>query len=90
MVSAGSVIAREDTLLGVCQAIGEDFGFNPLYLRILFAAILFYSPIAAFAGYAALGAVVAFSRWMAPVPAEPEAAEAPAADEAPEELRLAA
>ena len=87
---ASSVIAREDTLLGVCQAIGEDFGFNPVYLRILFAIILFLSPIGAFAGYAVLGAVVAFSRWMAPVPAsaEEEAVE-PVAEE-PEALPLAA
>ena len=88
MATAGSVIAREDTLLGVCQAIGEDFGFNPLYLRILFAVVLFWSPIGAFAGYAVLGAIVAFSRWLAPVPTAEEGEEC--RDEPCEELRLAA
>ena len=34
MASAGSIIARDDTLLGVCFALGEDFGFNPVYLRV--------------------------------------------------------
>lgn len=91
MTAPRSIVARDDTLLGICHAIGEDFGFNPLYLRILFAAVLFWSPIGAFAGYAVLGAIVAFSRWLAPAPAgagAEEVAECP--DEAPEELRLAA
>ena len=87
MARPPSIIARDDTLLGVCQAIGEDFGFNPLWLRIAFAAVLFWSPIGAFAGYALLGAVVAFSRWMAPVPVEAEAADSA---EEPVELPLAA
>ena len=87
MARPPSIIAREDTLLGVCQAIGDDFGFNPLWLRIAFAAVLFWSPIGAFAGYAVLGAVVGFSRWMAPVPAQPEDADS---DEDAVELPLAA
>ena len=86
---SGSIIAREDTLLGVCHAIGEDFGFNPLYLRILFAIVLFLSPIGAFAGYAVLGAIVAFSRWMAPAPVRAEEQEAVEAEPVPE-LPLAA
>jgi phage shock protein PspC (stress-responsive transcriptional regulator) len=84
-----SIIARDDTLLGVCHAIGEDFGFNPLWLRIAFACVLFWSPIGAFAGYAALGAIVALSRWLAPAPelpeVEPRSEEEPVAD-----LKLAA
>lgn len=91
MVRPGSIVARDDTLLGICFAIGEDFGFNPLYLRILFAVILFWSPVAAFGGYALLGAIVAFSRWVAPDPlpaAATEASEWP--DEPCEEFRLAA
>ena len=57
MASARSIVARDDTLLGVCFALGEDFGFNPLYLRILFALVIFWSPTAAVAAYAVLGAV---------------------------------
>ena len=87
-----SILARDDTLLGFCFAIGQDFGFDPLYLRILFAVVLFWSPIGAFGGYAALGAIVALSRWLAP---DPEAIETAAAgsecgDEPCEDLRLAA
>ena len=74
-----SLIARDDTLLGVCQAIGEDFGFNPLWLRIAFACVLFWSPIGAFAGYAVLGAIVAVSRWFAPDPVPAEAKTPPVA-----------
>ena len=88
MASPGSIVARDDTLLGVCFAIGQDFGFNPLYLRILFAAVLFWSPPAAFGLYALLGAIVAFSRWAAPDPVAAE--DAVDADEEGEEFRLAA
>jgi phage shock protein PspC (stress-responsive transcriptional regulator) len=89
-VMSRSIIARDDTLLGVCHAIGEDFGFNPLYLRIAFAVVLFWSPVGAFAGYAALGALVAFSRWMVPVPPAAGAQDDPVEESAPEEFPLAA
>ena len=91
MAVAGSVFARDDTLFGVCHALGEDFGFNPTYLRILFACGLFGSPAVAIGGYAALGALVAFSRWVAPEPgsAGAEPVDAPEVEER-EELRLAA
>ena len=82
MASARSIIARDDTVLGVCFAVGQDFGFNELYLRLLFAVVLFWSPLAAFAGYAVLGTIVAFSRWVAP---DPVPVENVAADECPDE-----
>lgn len=74
---ARSIIARDDTLLGACYAIGEDFGFNPLYLRILFAFGILWSPAVAFTTYAGLTALVALTRWLVPNPpsAEPEAEE---------------
>lgn len=90
MASYRSIVARDDTLLGVCFAIGQDFGFNPLYLRILFAVILFWSPVGAFGGYAALGALVAVSRWIAPDPEPSDAEVAQPHDEPCEELPLAA
>src|ERR1043166_10247988 len=31
-------LTREDTLLGVCEALGEDFRFNPLLLRVALGA----------------------------------------------------
>ena len=53
-----SIRPRDDTLLGACYALSEDFGFNPLYLRILFAFGILWSPAIAFIAYAALTALV--------------------------------
>ncbi len=74
MATSPSPIARDDTLLGACYAIGEDFGFNPLYLRILFAVAIFWSPAITLCAYAALTALVTLTRWLVPnpIPAEPE------------------
>jgi phage shock protein C len=88
---------RDDTAFGVCAAIGEDFGFNPLFLRVAFAGFLFFNPMAALGTYLALGIVVLASRLIAPnprvaAPAEPVEA-APAECEPPAnqmELALAA
>jgi phage shock protein PspC (stress-responsive transcriptional regulator) len=94
MAGALSFIAREDTLLGACFALGEDFGFNPVYLRLAFAVGLFFSPAGAIAAYAGCFVVVALSRLAAPDPrpAEAEAAEGPANanEQAPGEFPLAA
>lgn len=93
MARAGSIIARDDTLLGVCFALGEDFGFNPFYLRLLLAVTVLWSLPAAIGAYAALGLLVAVSRWLAPNPVragtvEPEASDC--RDEPCEDLQLAA
>ncbi|HEX8064620.1 MAG TPA: PspC domain-containing protein [Allosphingosinicella sp.] len=89
---AGSTIARDDTLLGACFAVGEDFGFNPLYLRLLFAFAIFWSPPVTFAAYAALTALTTLTRWLVPdpLPVPGPAAEVSRRDEPLEELRLAA
>lgn len=57
-----SMIARDDTFLGVCQAIGDDFRFHPNWLRVGFALALFWNPVGAACAYVALGGVVALSR----------------------------
>jgi phage shock protein PspC (stress-responsive transcriptional regulator) len=72
-------IARSDTLLGVCQALGEDFGFNPIWLRLAFALPLMFFPVAVFSLYLGLFAVVALSRLLVRGPRRkiaPEAVEA--------------
>jgi phage shock protein PspC (stress-responsive transcriptional regulator) len=66
--SQTSVFARDHTILGVCEALGEDLGFNPVLLRIAFAIGLFFSPLGAPALYAALAVLVAFTRLVAPNP----------------------
>ena len=57
---------RAHTILGVCEAIGEDFGFSPNWLRIPFAASVLLSPTMAIAAYLALGGVVLASRLIFP------------------------
>ena len=57
---------RSHTILGVCEAVGEDFGFNPVLLRIPFAASVVYSPMLAIGAYLALGLVVLASRLLFP------------------------
>ena len=57
---------RSHTIFGVCEAIGEDFGFNPIFLRIPLAASVVVNPLWAIATYFALGAVVLASRLLFP------------------------
>ena len=57
---------RSHTILGVCEAIGEEFGFNPVYLRVLFAASVIYSPTMAIAAYLLLGLGVMAARLLVP------------------------
>ena len=93
MAGAFSVLVREDTMFGACFAIGDDFGFNPTWLRALFALLFFWSPATAAGVYAALLAAVLFSRWLVPDPREIEheaGAVAANEDERQEELPLAA
>ena len=93
-----SPVARDDTLLGVCEALGEDFGFNPIYLRLALAVSLLWNPVVVIGGYVAVAAVVAVSRWLAPnprpadLPAEwsPAAAPQAAAEQDREPLPIAA
>ena len=72
---------RNDTLLGVCEAIGQDFGFNPLWLRLAFIPPMFFSASLTIGAYLALGVVVAASRYFAPSkPASEQVVEATAAE----------
>lgn len=57
---------RAHTIFGVCEAIGEDFGFNPTFLRVPFAASVLISPTWAIGSYFALGLVVLASRLLFP------------------------
>ena len=62
------LIARDDTFLGVCEALGEDFGINPLWLRIGFGVSLLFNPVAVLAAYLGAGVIVLLSRLIAPNP----------------------
>jgi phage shock protein C len=78
---------RSHTILGVCEAIGEDFGFNPIILRVPFAASVLYSPMWAVIGYFALGAVVLASRLLFPKAKSEPVAEQPSVQSAANEQR---
>ena len=82
---------RSDTFLGVCEAIGQDLGINPNWLRVAFAPFIIISPWLTIGVYVALGGVVALSRWLYPR-AVRSAEAAPAAAETNEvfEEKLAA
>lgn len=60
------LFARSDTFFGVCEAIGQDFGFNPNWLRVAFAVPLLYSPVVAIAAYIVVGLIVAASHFAFP------------------------
>lgn len=94
-----NLLFRNDTILGVCEAIGQDFGFHANWLRLAFALGLFFNPAAVIATYVGLGLLVAATRWLAPdhivpAPALPanqqyELVEA-GLDDQPREVQLAA
>jgi phage shock protein PspC (stress-responsive transcriptional regulator) len=57
---------RNDTLLGVCEAIGQDFGINAIWLRLAFIAPLFFAPVLTISVYFGLGLLVAATRYFFP------------------------
>ena len=61
-----NLLTCDDTLFGVCEALGQDFGFNPNWLRAALAAPLILNPVAVLVAYAALGMLVALSRRLYP------------------------
>ena len=70
---------RHDTILGVCEAVGRDFGFNPLWLRLAFIAPIFFAPYLAVGAYVGLAAVVGLTNWLSPdKPASQQVVEATA------------
>lgn len=96
--SQPSVFARDHTIFGVCEALGEDLGFNPVFLRVPLAVCLLLNPWAVVATYAGLGILVAFTRFVAPDPRQTAVTHAdvapvaanPAAAQAEAEMALAA
>ena len=82
---------RSDTMLGVCEAIGQDFGFNANWLRLALGSLVLWNPWGAFAIYLGLGVIVGLTRLIAPqrtIPVEETAKSEP--ETSKEELPLAA
>jgi phage shock protein PspC (stress-responsive transcriptional regulator) len=57
---------RDDTMLGVCTALSEDFGINANLLRVLVGALVLFNVTLAVAVYLGLGAAVAIGRLLFP------------------------
>ena len=57
---------RPDTLLGVCEGIGREFGFHPNILRIGLAIPMIWNPVAVIGTYVGLGAALWVSHKIAP------------------------
>ena len=77
-----TLLTRDDTVLGVCEALGQDFGFNPLFLRVPLAVALIWNPVIIVAGYVAAALFIGLIRMAMPDPVRSEApAAAPAAAE---------
>jgi phage shock protein PspC (stress-responsive transcriptional regulator) len=75
-----STFNRSDTLLGVCEALGQDLGFNAQWLRVALCLGLFWSPMGVIAAYLAVGVAVYAARWL--TPAKTRAAAEPVAEPA--------
>ena len=61
-----NLMLRNDTILGVCEAIGQDFGINPNWLRVAFCVPIYWNPMLVVGAYLALGLVVAVTRYALP------------------------
>ena len=55
-------------MFGICAAVGEDFGFNPVWLRIALGFGLLFNLEYVIGAYVALGVIVVVSRWLSPNP----------------------
>ena len=73
-----NLFTRDDTMLGVCQAIGDDIGFNPNWLRVGFGVALILNPVAVIAAYLGLGVMVLATRLLIPARSRKAKVEAPA------------
>ncbi len=64
-------LGRSDTFLGICEALGQDLGFNANILRIAIGIGVLFAPVAVVASYALLGLAVWVSRIMVPLTQRP-------------------
>ncbi len=80
-----NLMLRGDTILGVCEALGQDFGISPTWFRVAFCAPIFWNPVLVISAYFAIGLLVAASRFAFPdrtVDVHTSAPARPAADTA--------
>ena len=78
MTDQASLFAREDTMLGVCEGLGQELRVPPTLFRVAFAVGLFWNPLAMVVAYLTLGTALALFRRafpMRPAAAPPRAVE---------------
>lgn len=61
-----SLSLRSDTMFGVCEALGQDFGISANWFRVGFAFAVIYNLEYAAIAYAGVGALVLLSRLVYP------------------------
>ena len=74
-----TLFRRTDTFFGVCQALGDDFGLDPNWLRVGLALPLLFNPAMSFAAYGVLALAVMASRLLVPATKRSAATAAPVA-----------
>ena len=82
MQTQPSLIARDDSLFGVCAGLGEDLGISPTWIRATFGVLLLWNPPAVAGAYAACGVLVLATRLLVPNRKAPKQAVLEAAPEA--------
>jgi phage shock protein PspC (stress-responsive transcriptional regulator) len=94
-----NLMLRGDTILGVCEALGQDFGISPTWFRVAFCAPIFWNPVLVISAYFGIGLLVAASRFAFPdrtvgvhtsAPAQPAVDTAAAASDEVQERELIA
>lgn len=70
-----NLLTRDDTFFGVCEALGQDLGFNPIYLRAALGVLLLWNPVVVLVAYAGAAVVVLLSRLIFPTRHPTKAAE---------------
>jgi phage shock protein C len=65
-VQTTNLFTRDDTFFGVCEALGQDLGFNANLLRVTLGVAVLWNPVLVLSIYAGLGVLVAVSRFAFP------------------------
>lgn len=64
--TTGNLFTRDDTMFGVCEALGEDLRFHPNYLRVILAVLLLWNPTVVVAAYVGAALLVLATRLIWP------------------------
>lgn len=62
MTNQNATAPQADNLLGICHALGETFGFNPLFLRIALLIAVMINAEATLITYLVAGIAVAIAK----------------------------